>query len=353
MIPTSVSATNAHIPSTFSFASVLSFLELAVANIVNVQAVGTYNISATYCQPETVDVMNSKSLHFLVHGAARDRHYWNGYDFAGIPYQGSEYSWVQRASTAGYPTLAIDRLGNGFSSHPNPNTTVQLPTQVEINHAIVLAVKSGFLGQKFDDITYVGHSYGSLIGQVYAAKYPGDIQRLILTGWSSLSFLQLLAGSSTNSSAPARFANPVRFGNLSDGYVATTNPSFDGNQTYYGYGTSFAGAYYDGYIPPYTFANRGTSTVGEAYSEVFISAPSPQYTGKVLAVTGQNDAFWCGMFSEANCGTGAASTVARGAIVFPNAQSYDYIVPANTGHEWNFHYTAPDSYRQIFAWLSR
>ena len=36
-----------------------------------------------------------------------------------------QYSWVAAASKAGYPTLAIDRLGNGDSSHPDPLLTVQ------------------------------------------------------------------------------------------------------------------------------------------------------------------------------------------------------------------------------------
>lgn len=47
---------------------------------------------------------------------------WSGDDQAATPltpdlapYGGSNYSWVDFASAQGFPTLAIDRLGNGLS----------------------------------------------------------------------------------------------------------------------------------------------------------------------------------------------------------------------------------------------
>lgn len=35
------------------------------------------------------------------------------------------YSWVAAASKQGYPTLAVDRLGNGESTHADPILAVQ------------------------------------------------------------------------------------------------------------------------------------------------------------------------------------------------------------------------------------
>ena len=44
----------------------------------------------------------------------------------------------------GYPTLSIDRLGNGLSDHPDPVTVVQIPAHVEVAHAIVQLAKSPY-----------------------------------------------------------------------------------------------------------------------------------------------------------------------------------------------------------------
>jgi pimeloyl-ACP methyl ester carboxylesterase len=350
-IPVSISATNVQLPAQLSVSGLLSFVSLSISQLVNLPIKGTYEIFAKYCTPEVYIQPNRHRLQFLVHGAARDHHYWDGYSFEGTPHYGANYSWVHRASLLGYPTLSIDRLGNGLSAHPNPNDTVQLPAQVEVSHAVIKAVKSGVLNTSFSEITYVGHSYGSLIGQVYASKYPSDFQRMILTGWSSLDYRMLFTASSVNSTAPARIVDAERFGNLDYGYMESTNVTHDGAQTYYGYDLSTAGQYYDPGLPSLAFIHRGTSATGEGLSQIFIAPPSPQYTGDVLALTGQNDAYWCGSFSQANCGVGNSSTVARAKSVFPNAKSYSYYVPAHTGHEWNYHHSQKDSFDAVFAWM--
>lgn len=54
---------------------------------------------------------------------------WSGGAYPGFGFNDPEYSWVDYASQEGYPTLAIDRLGNGNSSHPNGITEVQCPAQ--------------------------------------------------------------------------------------------------------------------------------------------------------------------------------------------------------------------------------
>lgn len=47
-------------------------------------------------------------------------------------------------------------------------------------------------------------------------------------------------------------------------------------------------------------------------------------------------------------GSGDCSIPSQGRSVFPNAASYDYYIPANTGHEWDKHYTQEESFGFIF-----
>jgi pimeloyl-ACP methyl ester carboxylesterase len=93
---------------------------------------------------------------------------------------------VAYASHQGYPTLAIDRLGNGDSDHPDPILVVQMPAHAEIAHGVVQLAKAGTspLPRAFDKVIYVGHSFGSLIGNLMNEKYPDAVDATVLTGWS-------------------------------------------------------------------------------------------------------------------------------------------------------------------------
>jgi hypothetical protein len=55
----------------------------------------------------------------------------------------------------GYPTIALDNLGSGNSSHPDPIVVVQMSLQVEIIHQIITKLRAGevggpLLGKSFD-----------------------------------------------------------------------------------------------------------------------------------------------------------------------------------------------------------
>ena len=71
---------------------------------------GTQKIYGQYCEPTVKNPFRAKTLQFLVHGITYDHTYWAG--FQTIP-SSALYSWVTFANAEGYPTLAIDRLGNG------------------------------------------------------------------------------------------------------------------------------------------------------------------------------------------------------------------------------------------------
>lgn len=71
---------------------------------------GTQKLYGQYCEPTVKNPSRAKTLQLLVHGITYDHTYWAGFD--AIP-SSLEYSWVTYANAQGYPTLAIDRLGNG------------------------------------------------------------------------------------------------------------------------------------------------------------------------------------------------------------------------------------------------
>jgi len=84
----------------------------------------------------------------------------------------------------GYPTFAIDRLGSGNSSHPDPIFVVQCPAQVEITHQIIRLARTGVspFPHKFSKVIVAGHSLGSVIVHSFAVKYLDDADTIILTG---------------------------------------------------------------------------------------------------------------------------------------------------------------------------
>jgi hypothetical protein len=90
---------------------------------------GSQTLAGTYCEP-TVKNKNNGKLQVFFHGITSNRDYWSalGGTSLGFPeYQPKNYSWVYFAHVRGYPTLPIDPLGNGKSSHPDPVLVVQGP----------------------------------------------------------------------------------------------------------------------------------------------------------------------------------------------------------------------------------
>ena len=71
---------------------------------------GSQKLYGQYCEPTVKKPSRAKTLQLLVHGITYDHTYWAGFQI--IP-SSALYSWVTFANAEGYPTLAIDRLGNG------------------------------------------------------------------------------------------------------------------------------------------------------------------------------------------------------------------------------------------------
>lgn len=130
---------------------------------------------ATLCLPASpaADI----PLQVLVSGGTYNRTYWSG---LGLP----AYSYTARATSAGFATLAVDRIGTGASSHPL-STLVSAGVQADALHQVIAHARSGVLsGQKHSRVALAGHSLGSMAAVIAAARHPSDVDALILTGYS-------------------------------------------------------------------------------------------------------------------------------------------------------------------------
>jgi hypothetical protein len=191
---------------------------------------GSQNIAAWYCEP-THRKLDVDRLQILNGPITTNREYWTALGGTPLdsppsdPYDAEQYSWVDYARHEGYATLAIDHLGTGKSSHPDPAKVVQSPYEAALYHDLVQQVKSGKntpLPRTFQHLVYVGGSYGSVMGNVLARAYPEDFEAMILTGWSK-SVLPSLPGIASLGAMPANVVDPQKFGDLAAGYLTTPN----------------------------------------------------------------------------------------------------------------------------------
>lgn len=298
---------------------------------------GSFNVSAIYCAP-TQQFPRSKDkdvLQVLVHGMTYNANMWGGLGYS------NHYSWMSYFARRGYATLAIDRLGHGHSSsHPDPVSTVQFDLEVRIIHQVFSQLRrSGAwtgLDCAFNKLVYVGHSYGSLLGNAMARLYPEDADAIILTGYSAKvpRFVPVIY----NNLKPASQTSS-RYGAFEAGYLRATN--LTGRiDAFYGPPNT-----YDLSLAIHDFLTADTVTLGEVLTQAGGFQPT-QYSGPVFVVTGANDVNFC---SE-SFGT-CDATLQATRMFFPNASSFDYQVMKNSAHCLTLNYEAPKTFQRVLDWL--
>lgn len=299
---------------------------------------GTFDISATFCEPETYNEANAVQL--LSHGATYNKLYWSG---LGLPEDQAEpYDWTRFATDRGYAVLAVDRPGAGNSSHPDPLLEVQSSLEAEVLHQIVLQLRNGEVGGKqFSKVAYVGHSMGSLIGVRETQLYPQDFDALILTGWSANfveSFPKILAGVLL----PASLELPSRFAFLHPLYLALTIQPIV-REFFYGPEGTF-----DPAIEQYDWDHRDTIGAGELVS-ILAGTTETTYAGPVQVIDGEFDAGFCGPTGK--CTPGPNTPPGSTEPLFPNAESFTYNIIQNTGHCLNVHLNANETFTAAHDFL--
>ncbi|KAH8820726.1 Alpha/Beta hydrolase protein [Xylogone sp. PMI_703] len=301
----------------------------------------TYEIGATYCQPDTSVAERAQSLQLLVHGITYNRTYWTGLSF-----NRTAYSWVDYASRQGYSTLAIDRLGYGISSHPDPLLVIQASIQVEVIHGLVSKIRAEkILPAPVNDIIYVGHSYGSMVANQYLRKYPSELSTFILTGFSN-ALSQAIAGILTSDLFTAwEFSS--KYDSLADGYLVTSSEL--GRQDTFFYGPA---ADFNLDLLRHDWSHMDTVSVGEMLTATDTIGTAPDFTGKVLILNGEHDECFCGpgttLLGPADCNAFSSSSLS----LFPNATTSNYTSIPNTGHCFNLHYSAQQAFERAHDWLA-
>ncbi|PPQ76378.1 hypothetical protein CVT26_015386 [Gymnopilus dilepis] len=282
----------------------------------------TYNIWTLLCLPPKG---KADILEFAVHGINYDHNYWN---FGG---EGSPYNYVDAAVGAGHAIFIYDRLGTGQSSRPDGIKEVQEDTEVEVAAQLIRYIKGGKTGHEFQQVIGIGHSFGSIQLNVIAARYPELLNATILTGFSPYTGTLNTAIVSFGLTI-ASIQNHTRFGSVSNSYVTTG--TLYGDQAVF-----FYFPFFDPNVLLLASSLKQTSTIGEYLT--LNASVAEDYTNPVLVVTGAKDNAFCGGDCLLPFG-GFDNLVQYSQILFPKASSFNYSIPANTGHAVNLHYNAPE-----------
>lgn len=274
-----------------------------------------------------------KTIQVLVHGGAYDHTYWD------FPYQPASYSYVNALTDAGYATLAIDRLGDGVSSHPD-GAALTMHTGAFALHQVVQTLRSGSLvvpslGRvRAESIELVAHSFGSFIASIEAATYQ-DVDGVILSGYSHTAGpgIALLNGSLWPAMFDPKFANS----GLDSNYF-TTAP-----------GTRASFFFYTPNASPTVIALdeqlKQTTTLGELTDISSSYAATLNMNVPTLVVVGDYDDLTC---DAPSCS--ASGSLAAESSFYPPTTDVEIAVIPDAGHDLNLHQNAPQFFSLARRW---
>lgn len=291
-----------------------------------------YTIYGQLCRPAG---SRSPLVQVLLPGATYNHLYWD------LPHQRSSYSYVHHMNQAGYTTFNVDRIGTGRSSHPT-SLLLTNDSNAVVVHQLVQKLRSGEIGgQRFTKVVTVGHSLGTLIGMIEAAKYK-DVDGFVATG--ILHSLNALFVPDLNVMTYPAFLDP-KFRTLDPGYL-TTRPGERGVPLFYNPGHFDPGA-----LAADEEHARDTVTDLELalFPTTLFDGTTTRITAPTLLVIGQSDEIFCGGIGGADCAS--ASTVkAHEKPYWPNTELSTYVMP-NAGHCINMHYGAAAWFQATVDWF--
>jgi pimeloyl-ACP methyl ester carboxylesterase len=289
-----------------------------------------YQVFGVLCSRGNV---KKQTIQIALHGATYGHLYWDW------PYQPETYSYVRRATAAGYAVLNLDRIGIGQSDHP-PADAITIESNAYVVHQIVQALRNGDLvvhsfGRiRADRVALVGHSLGSVISIQEAATY-GDVDGVALTGVS-------------HNVTPA--LGDVSF------YPASLDPLFAGRNIPDGYLTTVPGTrpvfYYVPSLDPAVLVidelTKETVTIGELNTAVPGLSFSTGIHVPVLVVVGDFDLAFC---TAPSCT--ASGSLASEPSFYPADACAEAVAIPNAGHDLNLQLQAQQAFTTVLSWMDR
>jgi pimeloyl-ACP methyl ester carboxylesterase len=279
-------------------------------------------------------LLRDQPLQLLVHGSTASRVYWD------LPLRGELYSYVRRATQAGFATFNFERIGIGASDRP-PGADVTLSSNAFVLNQVTQALRNGTLaGVPFPHIIGVGHSFGSRTFQRMQALFPVALDGLILTGTLHDDGPEL-AG------VLQAFARP-----------AASDPRFAGQQFPPGYLTLADGLQLsflvnaeraDADIVNFHESLKETTTTGEL-SSPRINDDSLQIKVPVLLLVGEFDRVLCG--NRVDCSTLQSILALESTFYRPEACLKVEII-RGSGHLFTLQRSPQSTYSTMLAWARK
>jgi pimeloyl-ACP methyl ester carboxylesterase len=291
-----------------------------------------YSVFGVLCSRGSLE---HKTVQITLHGATYSHLYWDW------PFQPETYSYMRRATAAGYAVLNIDRIGIGQSDHP-PAEAITIEANAYVVHQLVQALRSGDLvvhsfGRiSAERVSLVGHSLGSVISIQEAATY-GDVDGVVLTGVSHnvTPALNEVLSSLYPASLDPRFASS----GLSDGYLT----SIPGQRTVF---------YYLPTADPLVLAIDEETKETVTTAELATAVPALGLSGgihvPVLVVVGDYDLAFC---DAPSCS--ASGSLASEPSFYPADACAETVIIPNVGHDLNLHIHAQQTYDAVLEWMDR
>lgn len=308
---------------------------------------GDLTVFAKVCLPRRGP--GAEAVQVLTHGITYDHRYWNIADPDDARSQ--RYSWEGAAARAGYATIAIDRIGNGRSTHPL-SAFVDISTNAAALGQVVDALHAGTIqgpeGEPFtfDDVVLVGHSYGSMTSFT-TADGREDLAAIVLTGVSH---------------APRPVDAPVSI--FSQHYPAVLDDAFADEQLDPGYWTSRPGTRRALFYSPGTDvderiiardeATKGTFSQAELSNFPIIFATVKDLRAPVLYVNGALDGIFCSqepLDQGADCSTPETLIANERPWLGDGVPSIDAIIVDNAGHDLNAFRGSKATFHRVMHWL--
>jgi pimeloyl-ACP methyl ester carboxylesterase len=291
-----------------------------------------YNVFGVLCSRGSLE---HKTVQITLHGATYSHLYWD------FPFQPETYSYMRRATAAGYAVLNVDRIGIGQSDHP-PAADVTIAANAHVVHQLVQALRGGdlvvpsFGRVRADRVALVGHSLGSVISIQEAATY-GDVDGVVLTGLSHT--VTAVLGETLSTLYPANLDPQFAGRNIPDGYLT----SLPGQRTIFYHAPSF-----DPLVVAIDDQTKETVTTAELDTAFPALALSFGVHTPVIVVVGDFDLAFC---NAPSCS--ASGSLASEPSFYPADACTETAIIPGAGHDLNLHLQAQQAFDAVLEWLDR